>query len=499
LTAGVQTKMAKGAAWMVLFKLGERSIGLISTLVLARLLNPEDFGVVAMALSFLFLAEQLTAMGLDFALIQNQEATRAHYDSAWTGQLLLGAVITLFMIVAAQPIAAFYQKPELVWVVVALSVHPILNALCNIGTVAFRKDLDFRKEFIYQLSKKALGFLIVVPAAFILQSYWALVVGILASQLISVVISYMMHPYRPRCDLSRFRELFRFSRWLLVNNFVGYFKVRSADFIVGRSFGASALGTYNVAYELAHLPSTELTMPINRALMPGFAKLHGHHEISEAYANALGLMALLAVPCAAGLAVLAPFFVPTVLGLKWLDASPLIQVLAFNGALLMFHSPITSLLIARNKPAMATLGNAVYLATLLAALFVASTAYAELGAQGAAFAAVVTSVVTTPVYLLIVWRTMAISPMVFIRAVLRPAVASVVMAALLFWFVPTYDVALGAWRTLGWLVGGIAIGAVCYVVVIAVLWLALSKPKGSESLMVEQVKSLWLRRVWSAS
>ena len=105
----IQRKMATGATWMVLFKLIERSIGLISTLILARILSPSDFGVIAMALSFIFFAEQLAAFSFDIALIHNQSATREHFDTAWTGNLLLGLSITLVMLLAAYPIAALLQ------------------------------------------------------------------------------------------------------------------------------------------------------------------------------------------------------------------------------------------------------------------------------------------------------------------------------------------------------------------------------------------------------
>ena len=90
MSSGLQNKMAKGAIWMVLFKLVERSLGLVSTLILARLLSPADFGVVAMAMSFIIMAELLSAFGFDIAIIQNQSATEEHYSTAWTCNFLLG-------------------------------------------------------------------------------------------------------------------------------------------------------------------------------------------------------------------------------------------------------------------------------------------------------------------------------------------------------------------------------------------------------------------------
>ena len=110
MPSSVQSKMARGAGWMLLVALADKGIGLISVLILARLLAPADFGIVAMALSFIFMAQLLTAFGFDIALIQDQQATRAHYDTAWTFNVALGLTILLSMVAAANPIAAFYKQ-----------------------------------------------------------------------------------------------------------------------------------------------------------------------------------------------------------------------------------------------------------------------------------------------------------------------------------------------------------------------------------------------------
>src|SRR5579872_1788111 len=109
--ASVQSKMGHGALWLMLLTLVDRGLGLLSTLILARLLSPTDFGIVAMALSFVFLAQLLSACGFDVALIHNQSATETHYHTAWTLNALLGIVIMLLSVAAARPLAAFYHQP----------------------------------------------------------------------------------------------------------------------------------------------------------------------------------------------------------------------------------------------------------------------------------------------------------------------------------------------------------------------------------------------------
>lgn len=489
-----QNKMARGAVWMVLFKLVERGLGLISTLILARLLTPADFGVVAMALSFIFMAELLSAFSFDVAIIHNQSATKAHYDSAWTCNFLLGLSITLIMVVLAVPIANFYRKPELMWVVYALAFGPLLTGAENIGVVAFRKELDFRREFKFQVSRKFVSFAVVVPLAFLLRSYWALVVGILLGKAAGTAISYMMHPYRPRLDVSKARELFVFSRWLLGNNLVSFFKERSADFFIGRLAGASSLGTYNIAYELANLPTTEISAPINRALIPGFAKMVTPAEIASAYTNAVGLLALLALPAAACIFAVAPFLVPTLLGQKWLDAVPLMQILAFNGALMLFHSSICSVLIGRGFPKRVTFSNACYTGVLLALLAFFFLYRADVGVIGAAYATLLTSVLCTPIYLYQMRRCMGLASSLFLKAIVRPLVAAFALVAVVRWLLPTYDPTMGFVTTAAWLAAGVVLAVVAYVAMAASVWKAVGSPPGAEQILLESARALWAHR-----
>ncbi len=487
MSSGLQGKMAKGAVWMVLFKLVERSLGLVSTLILARLLLPADFGVVAMALSFIFMAELLTAFGFDVALIQNQNATIAHYNTAWTGNVLLGLMITVLMLAAALPIANFYRRPELVWVVCALAWGPLLTGAENIGVVAFRKDMDFRREFMFQITRKVIGFSVVVPLAFVLRNYWALVAGTLVSKLAGTTMSYLMHPFRPKPTLSHFKELFHFSRWMLFNNMVGFFKERTADFFIGRLYGAQGLGVYNISAEFAHLPSTELSAPINRALLPGFSRMEKIDEIRSAYATAVGMLALLALPAAAGIFAVAPFLVPVILGTKWLETVPLMQTLAFNGALLMFHSSMSTVLFARGFPARVTASNAGYV--LILALLLALLA-PHFGLPGAAYAVLLASTLGTPIYLYQMKKCLGIGPSVFISAIARPLIASLAMAMLMTWVLPTYLPTMSFATLVTWLGTGIALGATVYVFFCASMWMASGRPAGAEAIVFDRLRRM---------
>ena len=235
---------------MVLFKLLDRGVGLISTIVLARLLLPVDFGVVAMASSVIAVVELLSSFGLDVALIQHPRAGREQFDTAWTLNPLFAVACAGVLAVAAYPAAAFYSEPRLQLVILVLAAGTLVQGFENIGIVAFRKELTFGKEFRFLLIRRLLGFSVTLAMALSLRSYWALVVGMVAGRVFGVAIRYMAHPYRPRLCLSARSDLLQFSKWLLLNNILFFFNHRISDFVIGRLSGAQARSIHSVLRDL---------------------------------------------------------------------------------------------------------------------------------------------------------------------------------------------------------------------------------------------------------
>lgn len=486
MSSSVQGKMARGAVWMILFKWVERGLGLLSTLILVRLLSPEDFGMVSMALSFIFMAELLSAFSFDVALIQNQAATEEHYHSAWTANILLGGFISLLMLALAVPISHFYKQPAVLPVICALALGPLLGALENIGIVAFRKDLDFRKEFVFQVSRKVIAFSVTIPLAFALQSYWALVAGILASKLGGTVLSYWAHAFRPRLSFVEVRSLMRFSRWLLLNNLVNFLKERSSDFVLGRVFGPGPLGVYNVNNEFASLPSNEMGAPINRALFPGFAKMAGDRAgIAKVFSNAIGMVAILAIPAGLGIFAVAHWLVPVVLGVKWLDGVPVMEVLSINSSILVFHGTIVTALMATGNPMAATRINFIFVVVMLTGMLSLTRFWGPLGAALSVLAA---CLVCTPLYLAQLRAYAGVPFMAFFRALVRPTLASLAMVAAVRMALPAYAIGVSQTRAGLTLAAGVTLGAVCYAVTLLALWLLMGKPEGAEWQVFTRVK-----------
>jgi len=492
MSATIHSKLTRGAAWMILFKLSERSLGLLSTLVLVRVLTPVDFGVVAMAMSFIAVAELITSFGFDLALIQNQNSDERHYHVAWTCNLLLGCAVMLTMFVSAEPIARFYNRPDVFWVVCALGVGPAIAGAENIGVVAFRKDLDFKKEFRFLLAKKVVAVAITIPLALALRSYWALVAGTLFSRAAGTLFSYLIHPFRPRLSFAHMSDLLTFSRWILANNIIMTLKERATDFIIGSLQGPRALGLYNIANEFANLPHSELAAPANRALIPSFAKVQGDRAgVHDAFLRAVSLLAFIVVPTAALIHCIAPYLVPLLFGAKWLEAIPLMQILALAGGTIALHSPLCALLVSHGHPGRVGVSHISYVAVLFAGMFVFVPRW---GATGAALAVLGAAILSSPIYLYQVRHCIGIPMRSVVAAMSRPLLAAAVMVGAVRVVSPWVGPIDGLIDNIVLLIAFGAGSAAVYLVTLLVSWHLVGRPAGAETAVLDRLASLWRRR-----
>lgn len=481
-------RMATGALWMVLFKMLERGLGLISTLILARLLVPGDFGIVAMAMSVIALLELFSAFGMDTVLIQQRDATPAHFNTAWTLNVLAGCAMGLMLALLSLPASHFYREPRLVAVAFALAAGAAVQGLENVGVVEFRRQLQFDREFRYLLAKKLIMFGITVPLAFWLRNYWALVIGTVAGRAGAVALSYLIQPLRPRFSLATAAEMMHFSKWLMMQNLLGFLKERSASFFIGRLAGPAALGAFSVSAEIASMPGTELVAPINRAILPAYVKLaHDPVALGREYLSVMAGIALLAVPAVAGIALTAPFIVLLVLGPKWAAAQPLLEVLAFFGITQVLQSNAYSAFIALGKPAVFAKINGFHVVTLLICL---SALTPWLGAQGAAWAYVIAAIVALPVNFYFIIRFLNLRSMDFVAGLWRPLVsAGVMFLGGKLWGPTLAPGAKSSADALLPLLSCIALGAVTYAAVDALLWLASGRPAGAETWLLKEFRN----------
>jgi len=326
------TSILKGTFFTVGFRCTDRLIGVASMMILARLLSPNDFGIIAIAYLAVNFARVFLDFGVQVALIQIKNIDQSHYDTAWTIRIIQTSIITCILLASSHYIAEYFQEDRTRHVLYFLAFLPLLNGLQNIGVISFQKNMQFGAEFRFLFIQRILGFSITVTSALMLHSYWALVIGSLATEFIGLILSYIVHPMRARLSLSKFKDIFFISQWMLLKNIGIYLQDNLHNFFVGRWSSTSVLGAYSIAGEISRMPSTELLAPFNRVLLPAFSKVQDQAaELKRIFLLAQGVQTLIAVPAAVGLALVANEAVLLFLGDKWVEAIPYVQILALVG------------------------------------------------------------------------------------------------------------------------------------------------------------------------
>jgi O-antigen/teichoic acid export membrane protein len=477
----INQRMASGIVWMITARLVDRGIGMVSTLLLARLLAPDDFGLVAMATAIGGMLDVLGAFSFDLALIQKKNADRRHYDTVWTLNVLFGVACAAALLLLASPAANFYDEPRLASVMQVLSLMYLMNAFGNVGVVNFRKELNFRQEFNFIMVRRVATFVATIGAAVWLHSYWALLLGMCLGRAISVAMSYVMNDYRPRLQLGAARELFHFSKWMLLNNALGFLRHDGATFIIGRYFGAAGLGVYTVSYEISNLPSTELVAPINRVTFPGFSRMADTAQIATAYFRLLGMIALLILPVGIGIACVAEPLVQAMLGNKWQQAAPLIAILAVSGAITATQTNNSSVWLALGRPHEVAIVQACYLLILFPALYFFLRRH---GIVGAGYAYLTAQLVDVALEMSASKRLLHFRWSDVAHAVWRPVAGVCVMGVA----VAQLDALLADinpwWRLLADAVGGAAV----YAATVVTLWWLSARPRGAEHFCLARLK-----------
>lgn len=484
----VNKQIAKGAAWMVGFKMLDNVLGLVTTLVLARMLVPADFGLVGMCMVLLSAMSLLMSFGFDIQLIQNPNATREHFDTAWTFNVLFASGCGLLLALLAGPAAGFYREPRLEDIVYVLAIGFVLQGFSNIGTVKFRREMRFDREFKFLLSKRMASLLVTLPLAIYLRNYWALVIGQLAGTILSLVMSYVVSSYRPRFSLAARAEMFNSSLWLVVNNFISFIHNRAPTFVIARLSGAQHVGMYSIGAELALLPSNELVAPINRAAFPGYAKAaHDIDKLRDSFLKVISSIALMALPAAIGIVSVAELLVPAALGWKWLEAIPIIQILAVYGTIRALQSNIPYIYLVLGMTKRITLIMSTQVLIQTTAMVPAVYMY---GIQGAAWSYLGTTILLIPLNQYLVAQCLSLSATQFCRQLIRPLIASLMMMAVV---VALKSQLVLRQETLDYVLAlllCVVSGALVYVSAMYVLWRMAGQPQGAEEFAFRRMQGL---------
>lgn len=471
-------RMASGAAWMVAARWSIRGIGLVSTIVLARLLAPADFGLVAMGMITVGFVRAFAESGQDLAVIRHPDATAEHFDTAWTMSVCVGFLVAL-VIFSVAPLGGWYfHSPRAVPLIRFLALAPLIEGFTNVGVVAgYRRSLQFDKDFYFRVFRKFSGFVVALPLAFLLRDYRALAAGIVFGRVITVFVSYRMHPYRPRFRLTKLRDIWSFSIWSQISALAQFFGTDADLLIVGGLAGVVQMGSYTVAADLGTAPVNAIVGPSGRALFPIYATLLDAPErLKQSLLDVLSFTAIVALSTGVGIALVAHDLVSVVLGAKWSIAAPLVPWLAIGGAAFVVAGSGSGVINATGNARLNALRNWAFVALLAPAMVVAGLYWSS---EGVAAARMVVSILFVPIMFYSLTWAIPLAAGEIIERLWRPVLAALLMAAGVSLFA-TIGIASVPVR----LFCNVGVGAAIFTTSLLTLWLLAGRPPGAERLLL---------------
>ena len=330
----MRTRVSGGVRWKLAGQSIAQATSAAASIILAHLLTPHQFGIAGMALVFTGIGVAFGDLALSAALIQRHELREEDRSTAFWTNAAAGTFLMLFGIAISPLVADFFGQPSVAPLFAATSVVFLLWALCSTQSALLTREMNFRPLEIRGMVAGFAGAAAAVSLGVAGAGAWALVGQAIVQAGASLVLLWTFSTWRPKFMYSRasLRSLGSYSGKTLASQMLGYLVNNVDNLLVGRFLGSVALGLYSVAYNTMYLPVSRISTPLQQVLFSAFAKIQREPKrLAEAWARGNEVISAVNVPMFLGMAVVAPDFVPVVLGEKWIPAVPVLQFLSLAG------------------------------------------------------------------------------------------------------------------------------------------------------------------------
>lgn len=452
-TSNASRVLLTGSFWVGVSEVLVTLVDMARQIVAARVLAPQDFGLMGIVLLYMAVLDTITKTGFEQALIQRREGAEKLLDVAWSWQAARGVVLAGALAAAAPALAAWYKLPllkPLIWVSV---IHVILGGLHSVGLWLFTRALNFRTLSIINVIRAAAQAGVAIPAIVIRGDVWGLVIGLCAGSAVSLLVSYLAHPYRPRLDFDwqKIRALSSYGKWITGATIVVFVVVQGDDLFVSRYLGPTALAFYVFAYDFANLPTTKISHVLGRVAFPTYARMQENKaDLRAAFMNTMRATMLLSTPLSVVLWVVIPDVVEHIVGAKWQPVIPLVRVLVIAAWVRSFAALAGPLFQACHRP---DLDFKMNLPRFFVTVGLIWPACAFFGLEGACWVVVLAIVTCLPTWFYGVRKLIGVSLSEVLRGNALALASTVALAGSIF--LCRLVIYGAAWRQLASLVAGL--------------------------------------------
>jgi PST family polysaccharide transporter len=424
----LRARSVKAVFWTAIAKWSSQGISLVVFMVLANLLEPRHFGLLALTAVFVDILDLFLDQGFASALIQKDKLDPEHLDTAFWINLAIGGALMLIAMACAPLIAALFHEPQLTALIAVLSLKFLLRGLKSTQLALLNRAFRFKALAVRTTVPLVVGGAVGIAMAYAGFGVWSLVSQQLVASLVGVAVLWSVSNWRPgwRFSTAHWKELFSFGVNMTGARLVTYFTRRSDDLLIGYFLGAIALGYYAVAYRVLRTLNAVLVGMIESVALPTFSRLQNQlEELRRVYLSVTRATSFLSFPVFVSVAVLAPELTATLFGWKWLPSAPAMRLLALAGlaeSLMMIQG---TALVALGKPDVR-----LRIVTIRSAITVCGFAIAvQWGITAVALSFLITSaVITPPIYYRFLSTLLGLQWHAYFAPYVRPLLASAMMA-----------------------------------------------------------------------
>ena len=382
----IRSKLITSVAWSLAGNWAIRGLGILKMVILARILSPNDFGVLGLALLAVNCLAVFSDINIHAALIQKRDIDRKDLDTAWTMSAARGVLLFGALFVSAGPLSEYFATPELEAVLRVVAACFILEGFTNIGVMFFARDVDFKHKVKLDVASDLAGSISAVLLALILHDFWALVWATLIWKIVNFGLSFHWHAYRPklRWNWKRSLPLLHFGKHVFWISVVTFVVTNGDDALVGKLLGLGPLGYYALAYAIANLPVTSLCGTIGQISFPVYSHLQDDlKRVEESFQKILEAVLMFLLPLTALIMMLAESFVVVFLGDRWAPMTGVLRILCLLGLFRGLSNVIAPVFLAVNRPEIQSRNKTVELVAFCLLIYPLTARWGLIGAGGA--------------------------------------------------------------------------------------------------------------------
>ena len=445
----------KGVIWSGIQNWGSQAGSLITFLILARLLSPADFGLLALANTFVTFVSIFLDQGFSQALIQRHEIEDRHFNTAFWTQICLGVCFMLLGVASSHLIAAIFEQPRLAPILQVLSSIFVINSLNRVQLAILRRKLAFKAIAIRALASIIISGIVGVGFAFYGYGVWSLVAQQLTFEIVGVITFWSISDWKPKLQFSvtHFKELSSFGISILGSKILTYFNQNTDNLLIGYFLGEVALGYYAVAYRILQALIQLLVNTGNQVALPVLSKMQTEpQKLLRVFYQMTKYVSLIALPVFLGVVSLSNELVIVLFGEKWQSAIPVMQVLSLGGIVYLILFFNRSVFVAIGKPFWRLRLEVVNVVFNTFACIIA----VNYGILAVGIAYVISDFLMIPLSLWVLKKLMKISLLSYLKQYISPIVcASLMMVSILiskYWIVAEPQIVLIVCTLLGMVV-----------------------------------------------